>query len=241
MTSRKSYRRGYPVASIVGFAQESVTLWRVFSKAVKPLSTLYINGSPTDARAWYNLHENIIGALRTTLKEGVRSIILVSPPRTAYAENFREHVTKHHSWLMHGTTRVTFVELAGSAITLSQVTALTRNPDFKKIIDEATIDETTNLLELLETRLTLEDPRDIVLYSIKEAETAIIFSKGNSKPEYLLLTERFLTEYPRKERINRLLQVATNRQVKTKIVKADSPAGKRLTQLGGFVFLLKPS
>ena len=241
MTSRKSYRRGYPVASIVGFAQESVTLWRVFSKAVKPLSTLYINGSPTDARAWYNLHENIIGALRTTLKEGVRSIILVSPPRTAYAGNFREHVAKHHSWLMHGTTQVAFAELAGSACTLSQVTALTRNPDFKKIIDEATIDETTNLLELLETRLTLEDPRDIVLYSIKEAETAIIYSKGNSEPEYLLLTEKFLTEYPRKERINRLLQVATNRQVKTKIVKADSPAGKRLTQLGGFVFLLKPS
>lgn len=241
LTSKKNYRRGYPVASLLGFKEDSVTVWSVFSKVIKPLSTLRIQGNPTDPRALYSLYERIIDTLRPTFKEGVRSIILVSPPKANFSRHFREHVTKHHSWLVRGDTQVAFAELPGSASTMTQVTALTKNPDFKKIIEEAATEETTNLLELLETKLNAEGPRDIVLYSVQEAETAIIYARGNSKPEYLLLTEKFLAEYPNKGRINKLLQVATNKRVKTRIVKADSPAGKRLSQLGGLVCLLQPS
>jgi len=241
LTSKKNYRRGYPVASLLGFEEDGVTLWSVFSKVIKPLATLRIKGSPTDSRVLYCLYERIIDTLRPTFKEGVRSIILVSPPKTTFSRHFREHVTKHHSWLVRGDTQVAFAELPGAASTLTQVTALAKNPDFKKITDEATTEETTNLLDLLETKLNAEGPRDIVLYSVQEAETAIIYSKGNIKPEYLLLTEKFLAEYSNKGRIHKLLQVATNKRVKTRIVKADSPAGKRLSQLGGLVCLLQPS
>jgi hypothetical protein len=36
------------------------------------------------------------------------------------------------------------------------------------------------------------------------------------------------------------MQIAQNRNVKTRIVNAESPAGKRLAQLGGMILLAQP-
>jgi len=234
---KKSYRRGYAVAVLIGFDSKSATLWNVFSKVVKPSSTLHIKGKEADAKALYNLFEEIVDALRPTFKEGVKSVILVSPPRTTCSGDFKNHVGKHHSWLLNGPTKIAFAELTGSANSLAQVTNLTRNPAFQKIVQETTTEETTNLLQLLETKLNLPGPREAVLYSIREAENLILPSKGAAEAEYLLLTDKYLNEQPERGRLNRLLQVAANKKVKTRIVKADSPAGKRLAQLGGFACL----
>jgi stalled ribosome rescue protein Dom34 len=50
-----------------------------------------------------------------------------------------------------------------------------------------------------------------------------------------MLTDKHLSDSPEKNRIHRLMQIATNRNVKTRIVDAESKAGLRLTQLGGMV------
>ena len=239
LTPKKSYRRGYAVAVLVGFDAGTIALWNVFSKVVKPSSTLHTESNETNSKALYNLHEQIVNALRPSFKEGVKSVILVSPPRTTYAKDFRGHVEKHHSWLLNGPTRVTFAELNGSANSLAQVTTLIKNPAFQKIVQETTTEETTNLLELLETRLNASGPKETVLYSVQEAENLILYSRGDA--EYLLLTDKYLAIYREKWRLNRLLQVATNKKAKTRIIKAESPAGKRLAQLGGFVCLRKPT
>jgi stalled ribosome rescue protein Dom34 len=54
-----------------------------------------------------------------------------------------------------------------------------------------------------------------------------------------MLTDKYLLNSREKNRIHRLMQIATNRKVKTKIVDAESPAGLRLTQLGGIVCFAK--
>ncbi len=79
--TRKGYRRGYPVAILAGLEADKAYLWRVFSHVIKPEKTITLDGDRNDSKAVYNFHETIVNTLRPTLKEGIRGIILVSPPR----------------------------------------------------------------------------------------------------------------------------------------------------------------
>ncbi len=241
LAPKQGYRRGYPVAVLAGLEEKQAFLWAVFSNVVKPQRTITLNGTRSDPKALYNFHEAIINALRPAMKEGVKSIILASPPRTNFAEKFLEHVKGHHAWLTSGPSKAIFSQLTGSASNIPQVTVLTRGPDFSRIVGETTTEETENLIELLEKRLNTNGPEPLVLYSFEEIEDRVLSAwiPGKPKPEYLLLTDVYLSGSRQKGRLQRLMQTATNRQVKTRIVKADSPSGKRLAQLGGFVCLQK--
>jgi stalled ribosome rescue protein Dom34 len=59
--------------------------------------------------------------------------------------------------------------------------------------------------------------------------------------KYLLLTDKYLAEAQDKNRIQRLLQISKNKKMKTRIVKAETAAGKRISQLGGIVFFATPN
>jgi stalled ribosome rescue protein Dom34 len=237
LTPKRSYKRGYPVAVLIGFEDDRAVLWRVFSNVVKPEKTLWLDETREDPRALYNFHESIINALRPTLKEGVRSAILASAPRTNHAQQFIKHIREHHAWLTQGPNKATFSETAGSASNLSEVAALTRTPQFRELISDTTSQETEHLVDTLERRLNASDQDTVVLYSLKETEDLIFNTgkPGRPKPEYLLLTNKYLSESREKNRIHRLLQIASNKNIKTRTVDAESPAGKRLTQLGGLV------
>lgn len=235
----KSYRRGYPVAVLVGIEQDHVALWQVFSQVAKQQQTIPLTGDRKDSRALYNFHESIVNALRPTLKEGVRSIIVASAPRTIYAQEFLNHIKAHHTWLLQGTNKATFSQITGSASTPPQVAALTKTAAFKQLIQENASEETENLLEILEKRLSKTD--NLVLFSLQEAENLILFQQapGKPQPEYLLLTDDYLSGSRMKYRVNRLMQIAARNGVKTRVIDAESNAGKRLTQLGGIVCLAK--
>jgi stalled ribosome rescue protein Dom34 len=242
LTPRKSYQRGYPVAILAGLEEDHATLWKVFSKVVKPARTIQLEGPRSNPKPVYNFHEAIINAVKPTLKEGVKSIIIASPPRTNYAQELINHVNKHHHWLTQGVNKTAFAEISGSATTKPQVAALTSSLTFQRLIKETTSEETTDLLDLLEKRLNTSDMENAVLYSLEEAETLVIYSPKTSrrKPEFLILTVKYLTESRHKNRLNRLMQIVSNKNIKTRIVNAESQAGKRLTQLGGFVCLTQP-
>jgi stalled ribosome rescue protein Dom34 len=195
-----------------------------------------------DAKAAYNFHEAIVNAIRPTLNEGVKSLIIASPPRTSYSDDFLQHVRGHHVWLVQGPSKATFSTITGSAANTHDVTLLTRTPQFKQLVGETTTTETENLLELLEKRLNADSMLPLVLYSQQEAEDAILgaWVPGKPKPEILLLTDTYLSGSRQKSRLQRLMQVASNRGVKTRVVDHETVAGKRLTQLGGLVCILKP-
>jgi len=235
----KAYRRGYPVAILVGIEQTQAVLWKIFSHVAKQEAAISLNGNRADSKALYSFHEAIVNALRPTLKEGVRSIIVASSLKTSYSQEFLSHLRGHHAWLFSGANKATINEITGSAVTPTQVANLTSAPAFKALITETTMQETENLRELLEKRLNTAD--QLVLFSLEEAENAI-FSQpppGKPTPEYLLLTDNYLAGNRRKNRVHRLMQIAQNKKIKTRIVSADSPAGARLNQLGGLVCLLK--
>ena len=237
--SPKAYRRGYPVAVLVGMEQNHAALWQVFSQVAKQQQTIPLNGGRSDPKAVYSFHESIINALRPTLKEGVRSTIIASPARTSYAQEFLNHIKAHHTWLIQGVNKAAFSTIIGSASTPQQVASLTKTTIFKELISETTAQETENLLEILEIRLNAAD--NLVLFSLQEAENFILYpqAEGKPKPEYLMLTDEYLSKSRQKHRVQRLMQVAANKGVKTRVINAESTAGNRLTQLGGIVCLAK--
>ncbi|MFB3888233.1 MAG: hypothetical protein ACE14S_02000 [Candidatus Bathyarchaeia archaeon] len=242
MAPTKGYRRGYPTAILVGLEKDRAVLWRVFSHVVKSEKTVTVIGVRSDPKAAYSFHETIVNAMRPVIREGVRSIILTSPPSTSFSEEFLRHVRSHHAWLMQGANKAVFSCLAGSAATPSEVAALTRTTAFREALSEATSEEAENIVELLEKRLNSPNQEVLVLYSLEEIEAQVLgaWTAGKPTPEYLLLTDAFLAGSWQKGRLQRLMQVASNRSIKTRVVEADSPAGKRLAQLGGAVCILKP-
>lgn len=239
MKRRRGYRRGYPVAILAGLEDDRAVLWKVFSNVVKPEKTVWLDGIRNDPKAVYNFHESIVNALRPTLKEGVRSVILASPARTNYAQGFIDHIHGHHAWLVQGPNKATISEITGSGGTLPEVAAMTRTPMFGRLICETTSEETEDLVDMLEKHLNSSNQDKVVLYSLMEIEDLILGPQRPSRftAEYLMLTDEFLSNSHEKNRIHRLMQIATNRNVKTRIVDAESTAGLRLTQLGGMVCL----
>jgi stalled ribosome rescue protein Dom34 len=240
--SQKRYRRGYPVAVLLGIEQNQAAIWKIYSNVAKPEKNTSFVGDRKDQKALYNFHEALVNLLRPTIKEeGVKSIIAASPVRTGYAQEFINHVKAHHSWLLLGESKVSLSQITGSAVTSAQVAALTRTDQFKELIQQTTIQETENLHEILEKRLSTQDK--YVLFSLQEAEYAIYSTQpiGKPVPEYLLLTDNYLSDTRMKNRMYKLMQVAQNRKIKTRIVNQESTAGARLNQLGGIVCLLKPA
>jgi stalled ribosome rescue protein Dom34 len=235
------YKRGYPVAILISLEKDRAVIWKIFSKVAKPENTISINGTRSNPRALYSLHETLINALRPTLKEGVYSVILASQPRTNHAQEFINHVRDHHTWLTQGPNKTVFSTITGSASSPSQVAILTRTSEFHKLIAETTAEETENLLEILEKRISTADQNSAISFSIEEAENLVLKRQNPNrpKPEYLLLTDKYLESSRQKSRLHRLMQIAENKRVKTRVINADSPAGKRLTQLGGIVCLTR--
>lgn len=241
---KRSYKRGYPVAVLIGFEEGRATLWRVFSEVVKPWGALTLSGLRADGKALYRFHETVVDALRPVLREGVKGIVVVAPVRTDFAQVFLDHVRKHHAWLFQakGSNSATFGVLVGSAGELHEVADLVKTKGFHDLINETTSTDADRVVGMLEQWLNNPKEGARVMYSLEEIEDLVCSqsSRPKVKPEYLMVTNEYLLHHKERNRINRLLQISNNRNVKTVIVDADTPAGKRLMQLGGLICLARP-
>ena len=229
----------------MGFEGDHAVLWQVFSHVAKLHLTLKLSGKRTDERVLYSFHESVVDALRPTLKEGIRSIVVTAPMKTTYAKDFLDHVGRHHTYLIHSksASRAAFAELVGSADQPHKVAELVKTKEFRKLIAETTSDEVDLIVDALEKRLHNINIDSAVLFSLKEIEDRVYDRKrdDDSETTYLILTDKYLADNEDKGRINRLLQISNNRKVKTRIVSAETPAGKRISQLGGAVFFTQPN
>ena len=245
MNRKSRYRRGYPVALLVGFEGDHAVLWRIFSRVVKLSLRLEVEGKRTDEKVLYNFHESVVNSVKTVLKEGVRSIVVTAPVRTSYAQDFLEHVRKHHRYLIQpkSPNRANFAELIGSADNPVEVAELVKTNEFSKLIAETTSEEADQIVDSLDKHLSDINNNSVVLYSLKEIED-IVYSREKGREfrtAYLLLTDKYLANSKQKNRIHRLLQIAKNKKVKTRIVNTETPAGNRISQFGGIVFFSNPT
>lgn len=229
----------------MGFEDDHAVLWRIFSRVAKRSLRLELDGKRTDDKALYNFHESVVDALKPVLKEGVRSVVVTAPVRTTYAQDFLEHVRKHHRYLIQSKSpnHANFAELVGSADDRIKVAELVKTKQFSNLIAETTSEEADQVVNSLEKHLYGADNNSVVLYSLKEIED-IIYNREKdreSRTAYLLLTDKYLAECKQKNRINRLLQIAKNREVKTRIINAETSAGNRISQFGGIIFFSAPT
>ncbi len=240
-TNRKRrYRRGYPVAILIGFESDHAAIWHIFSRVAKPTSKLELAGRRTDEKILYNFHESVIDALKPTLREGVKTIVVAAPARTAYTTDFMEHVLKHHRYLIQSKNpnRANFAEIAGSADSPTQVAELVKTPQFTKIVAKTTSKEAEHIVGALEKQLYGTGDGAVILYSLNEIEDIIYdrSRKDDFENAYLLLTDQYLAASISKSRIHRLLQISQNMKVKTKVMNAETAAGTRISQFGGIIF-----
>ena len=135
---KRRYKRGYPVALLVGFENDHAVMWQVYSQVIKKYCRLELDGKRTDERVLYNFHESIVDAWRPLLKEGVGSIVVTAPMKTTYTADFLDHVQKHHIHMIQSKkqNRASFAELVGSADQPHQVAELVKNKKFSDLIKE---------------------------------------------------------------------------------------------------------
>jgi len=237
---KRRYKRGYPVAVLVVFESDHAAIWLIFSRVAKPTSKLEVAGRRTDEKILYNFHESLIDALKPILREGVKTIVVTAPARTAYTTDFMKHIRKHHRYLIQSKSpnRANFAEIVGSANSRDEVAELVKSPQFTKIVAETTSEEADHIVGALEKQLCGTVDGAIVLYSLKEIEDIIYDRnrKDDFKNAYLLLTDQYLAATRSKKRIHRLLQISQNKKVKTKVMNSETAAGARISQFGGIVF-----
>jgi stalled ribosome rescue protein Dom34 len=228
------------VAVLVGFDDDHAVLWRVFSCVVKKSSTLELEGKRTDEKVLYNFNESVVDALKPILKEGIRTIVVTAPERTTFTKLFLEHVRKHHRYLIQSKNpnRANFAKLVGSANDHVAVAELVKTKEFMDLIAETTSEESDQVVNSLDKHLYGSSNNSVVLYSLKEIEENICNHEKRSeiRTEYLLLTDNYLSSSKKKNKIHRLLQIAKNKNVKTRIINAETSAGSRISQFGGIVF-----
>ena len=222
---RRRRRRGYQTAVLIGLEGRKASLWNIFSESVQP-------GSQLQGEDAYSFYESVVDHLRPSVKQGIKSILVAAPRDGDYTE-FMSHLEKHQGWLLKGWSlnTVTFERIPELAMSIDQVRDLVKSESFKEKLSSLQEDDVKPVIDALEK--LLNDPEGIqrILFTIKEVEDAV-YGK-DPRPEYILVTEKFRSKHTR--RVERLLQVASNRGIKTRIVKENTPAGIRLTQFGGLV------
>ncbi|MHA1112662.1 MAG: hypothetical protein ACTSRE_16325 [Promethearchaeota archaeon] len=251
---KKKPKRGYPVGVIVGFEPMGAVIWKIFSERPVLAERVNLGRKFKNAKRnqLYKFYEDLLRALRPLLNAGLRSILLLSLPKTTFAAGFLDHIKHHQRWLLQEKNphSATFRELIGSATTEDAVSVFMQSEEYRDAVGSATSAEADQLINQMETRLN-DQNSGLVLYSLKDIEK-LVFAGGTRKkkfkplkllPEYILLTADYLESSQQKSRIQRLLQIAKSRDIKTKIIEDDeSSSGMRVTQLGGIVcFLLTNS
>ena len=237
-------KRGHPVSLLIGLHDDRAVFWRIFSETVRP-DIIIKRGRKRkyqDNKQLYHFHEEIVDKIRSVIKEGIKSNLIVSPPKKEYSKEFLSHIKKHHSWLLKkGKNTVVFNEIVGSANTQEEVSYLVKNEYFKEAVEDVSNQEAMLILEDLDEVINKPNKYSKILYTLAEIEREIDKKWKNYevKPNYIILTDEYLENRKKRNRTYRILQIAKNHGIKTKVVNAESDAGKKVEMFGGLVCFTK--
>lgn len=241
---RRRYKRGYPVAILLGLEEDYAILWQIYSRVIKHLTKIKFEGRRFDEKSLYNFHQLIIEKIKPILDAGVKTVIVSAPSKTDYSSKFIDHLQKHHRYLFQSKSsiKLNFAEIEGSAKNKSSVTELVKSNQFFNLLEETTSEEADDIVDVLEKHLCSEDTETVVLYSLKEIENIVYrqdIKNEKLKTPYLILTDNYLSKSRNKNRVHRLMQIAKNGKVRVRIISEKNQAGNRVNQFGGIIFFAK--
>ncbi len=248
MKDKRRQKRGYHVAVLVGFDEQAIHIWYVFSESVKKVKTISLSRKwkNADDRDKVQFYEKIINEFRSSINQGLKSILLASPPNSSLSHNFLEYIKKHHRWLIdsRGDSQVSYGILTGNARNLEETWHLLQQEENKEIIKRTTAQEAYLLMKQLEKSINLDQVNYRVVYGLNEIEEIIL--KGGKKDkkvanklDYLLMTDELLENSKQNNRLYRLKQIAENKGIITKIISNESLAGIRINEFGGIICFKK--
>ena len=244
MTKKKRQTRGFLVALLVSFDEQAIYLWKIFSHQIREFKHVQLakKWKYTSDKEKYHIYEDLVNVIRPVIKEGLKSVILASPPKRDYSSEFLEHVRKHHQWLirLRGDNQVSFGQIVGNAYTSEEASILIAEQESVDVIRETTSGEGNLIINHLEKYINANDQNIMVLYGLREIEEYIYKVEKKDKNmadsiDYLILTNNFLDLHKQKNRIHRLIQIAENKGIITKIISGESPSGIRINQFGGII------
>jgi len=243
---RSKRKRGFLVALLIGFDEKQISGWKVYSHSIRPYKTIKVSRKwkYLDEKQKYKLFEDLVDFIRPMIKQGLKSILLADEEKRNISTAFLEHVNKHHRWLIKGYNRISFGKINGLANSLESAQTLISREESSNVIEETVSEELNQLSQKLEMLINTGDPKELLIYNLEGIES-IVFEGGKKdtsaadKLELLILTENFIERKKRKGRVHRLIQIAQNKGIKTKIIPKESPEANSFTQLGGIVAFKK--
>ncbi|MCK4383375.1 MAG: hypothetical protein KAW66_08795, partial [Candidatus Lokiarchaeota archaeon] len=151
---------------------------------------------------------------------------------------------KHHSWLLKkGNKGVVFSKIIGNqAKTQKDMYYLKTQEYFKDIVEKTSNQEALLILEELTEVIKKNERFSKILYTWREIDHELRLFKQNPnlpKPNYIILTEEYLKNPKNRSKTHRILQIAKNLKIKTKIVNEESEAGISVKKFGGLVCYFK--
>jgi stalled ribosome rescue protein Dom34 len=243
---RKKQKRGFLIALLIEFEERKIHTWKVYSHSLREYKTLRMprKWNYMDTKQIYNLLEDVVNLIRPIISEGLKSILLACEEKKEYTTIFLDHVNKHHRWLVKGYNRVSFGKVNGVADSLESAKNLISQEKSFAAIEETIAEEHSQLVRRLDKLINSGDPDGLLLYNLKDIEAIIYLGgkKDKSAAEQLdlvIITEKFIKNQKNKNIIYRLIQISTNKGIKTKMIAEDSPAVDRFDQLGGIIAFKK--
>jgi len=245
---KKRQKRGFLTALLIGFDEKTIHFWKVYSHSLREYKTIKLprKWKYLDDKQRYNLLEEMVNIIRPVIKEGLKSVLLVDSDKKEYSTSFLDHVNKHHKWLLTGYNCVSIGEIDGVANSLESANFLISREESKLIMDETITDELREIVRRIDKLIHTGDPEKLMLYSLEEIE-AIVYEGGKKdksaaeKLDLMIITASYIEKQVNKSRIYRLLQIARNKGIKTKIISIESQFTDRFNQFGGLLALRKAS
>ncbi|MHA1150618.1 MAG: hypothetical protein ACTSR8_20550 [Promethearchaeota archaeon] len=248
MTKKNRQKRGFLVALLIGFDEQAINLWKIYTHSIRSYSSLKLKRKwkYSDSKQKYHYYEDLVDLIRSLVREGLRSILLANAPKKDYSEGFLQHINKHHQWLVRSRAdnKVSFGMLEGNARNLKDVSYLMSKEKSFKILNNTTSEEAELLIAQLEKSINANDKDIIVLYGLRDIEEIIY--KGGKKDRYakekvdiLLITENILKNPKLRNRVHRLKQIAKNKGIITRILPKESTQSDRINQFGGILCFKK--
>ena len=241
---KRKPKRGFLTALLVGFDEKEIHTWKVYSHSLRVYKNIKLTRKwkYLDNKQIYSIFEELVNLIRFVIRDGLKSILLASPPKTDYSTKFLEHINKHHQWLVRsrGYNRVSIGEIEGTANDIESAKFLISHEKSLEIIQETTSDEIQLLVNQLNKLINVGDPNKLLLYNLEDIES-LIYGRGKKdktaadKLDFLIITENYINNHKQKNRVHRLLQIARNKGVITKTISIENPAGDRFNQFGGII------
>ena len=178
----KRLQTWHTVVVLVGIELNHAAIWQIFSQVAKQQQTIPLNADRKDLKALYSFHETSIISFQTRLKGRRKKYNCGFTAKNLFLPRIYSTTSKSSSFvaLAKATSKASISQIAGYASSPYRSGNLTKTYIFKNLIEENATEETENLLEILEKRLSKTDK--FVFFRYKRQKTSILNHRHLENP-----------------------------------------------------------